>query len=102
MTLKITHPFVSILPNSSNPDLVSSTAWNESHTLSGVLDVTQTPAVDALVAEVAEDNVYRTLIEGFESFMGLLELGSTEDETDAMNAVTHDGTPYRSMLRGRR
>ena len=54
------------------------------------------------LAEVAEDNVYRTLIEGFESFMGLLELGSTEDETDAMNAVTHDGTPYRSMLRGRR
>lgn len=53
------------------------------------------------LAEIAEENVYKTLIEGLESFMGLLELGSTEDESDAMNAVTHDGTPYRSMLRGR-
>ena len=53
------------------------------------------------LADLAEDNVYKTLIEGLESFMGLLDIGSTDDENDATNAVTHDGTPYRSMLRGR-
>lgn len=56
-----------------------------------------------ILADHAEEGVYRTLMEGLESFVGLLELGhSTDDEADAtLNAVTHDGRPYRSMLGAR-
>lgn len=55
------------------------------------------------LADYAEEGVYRTLIEGLESFVGLLELGhSTDDEDDGrLNAVTHDGRRYTSMLGNR-
>jgi hypothetical protein len=56
-----------------------------------------------VLADYAEEGVYRTLMEGLESFAGKLELGySTGEEADAtFNAVTHDGRPYRSMLGAR-
>lgn len=56
------------------------------------------------MAEYAEDTIYRTLMEGLESFVGLMELGrSTDEEDDAsMNAITPGGQRYRSMLQGRR
>lgn len=55
------------------------------------------------LAEYAEEGQYRVLMEGLESFAGLLELGrSTDDEDDArFNAVTHDGRQYVSMLGNR-
>jgi len=55
------------------------------------------------LAEYAEDNVYRTLMEGLESFVGLLELGRSTEDDDAssMNARTPGGVPYRSMVRSR-
>lgn len=58
-------------------------------------------AKNGSLAEYAEDNVYRILMEGLESFAGLLELGrSTDDEDEAsMNAITPGGKRYRSMLR---
>jgi hypothetical protein len=56
-----------------------------------------------ILADHAEEGVYRTLMEGLESFAGRAELGrSTDEEADAtLNAVTHDGRPYRSMLGSR-
>lgn len=53
-----------------------------------------------ILADYAEEGVYRVLMEGLESFVGRLELGrSTDEEADAsFNSVTHDGRPYRSML----
>ena len=55
-----------------------------------------------VLADYAEEGIYRTLIEGLESFLGLLELGnSTEDGDGArFNAVTPGGQKYRSMLVG--
>jgi hypothetical protein len=56
-----------------------------------------------VLADYAEDSIYRVLMEGLESFVGLLELGrSTDDDDDAsLNASTPDGRRYRSMVRGR-
>lgn len=56
------------------------------------------------MAEYAEDSVYRILMEGMESFVGLLEMGgSTGDDDDAsLNATTPDGRRYRSMMAGGR
>jgi hypothetical protein len=55
-----------------------------------------------VLADYAEEGVYRTLIEGLESFAALLELGSTDEDSAAtLNAVTHDGRPYRSMMGGK-
>ena len=56
------------------------------------------------LAEYAEEGVYRTLLEGFESFVGLLELGGSTDgeDGDRFNAVTHDGRRYTSMLGNKR
>jgi len=54
------------------------------------------------LADYAEEGVYRTLMEGLESFMGLMELGSPDDEDDGRTyAVTSDGRRYVTML-GRR
>lgn len=57
------------------------------------------------MAEYAEDNVYRLLMEGLESFVGLLDVGGSTDDADdaSFNATTPGGVRYRSMLRqGRR
>lgn len=52
-----------------------------------------------VLSEDAEDGAYRTLIEGLESFAGLLSLGSTDEEDgDRLNAITKDGRRYTSML----
>lgn len=54
-----------------------------------------------VLADYAEEGVYRVLMEGIESFLGLLETGSPEGETSArFNAETAQGRPYRSMLAG--
>lgn len=55
-----------------------------------------------ILADYAEEGVYRTLIEGLESFCGLLELGRSTDDDDEgrFNAVTPSGQKYRSMLAG--
>jgi hypothetical protein len=54
-----------------------------------------------VLADYAEDNAYRVLMEGLESFIALMDLGSTEAADHAMNAETADGRPYRSMLGGK-
>jgi hypothetical protein len=56
-----------------------------------------------VLADYAEEGVYRTVIEGLESFAGRMELGrSTEGgEDDSFNATTRDGRPYRSMMGAR-
>jgi hypothetical protein len=55
-----------------------------------------------ILAGYADEGPYRVLMEGLESFAGLLALGSTDEESAAtLNAVTHDGRPYRSMLGNR-
>lgn len=56
----------------------------------------------SILADYAEEGVYRTLMEGLESFCGLLELGRStdEDENATFNAVTPGGQKYRSMLVG--
>ena len=55
-----------------------------------------------ILADYAEEGVYRTLIEGLESFLGLLELGRSTDDDDAgrFNAVMPDGRRYMSALAG--
>lgn len=57
-----------------------------------------------VLAEYAEESVYRTLMEGAESYLALLELGSSTDGEDeaTLNATTPDGRRYRSMLGNRR
>lgn len=54
------------------------------------------------LADEPEKNLYRTLMEGLESFVGLLELGGSTEDDDAstFNAVTPAGVRYRSMLKG--
>ncbi len=55
------------------------------------------------LADYAEEGAYRVLMEGLESFVGLTELGSTDDAgSDRMNAETANGRPYRSMIGGPR
>jgi hypothetical protein len=51
--------------------------------------------------DYAEDGVYRVLIEGLESFLGLLEYGSPDAQGSArFNAETAQGRPFRSMVAG--
>jgi hypothetical protein len=51
------------------------------------------------LADYAEEGPYRVLMEGLESFVGLIELGSTDANGQAMlNAETSEGRPYRSMM----
>lgn len=81
--------------------MVSSQArWTLNALAGGYARVLQKAGV---LADFAEEGVYRAVMEGLESFAGRLELGrSTDDEADAtLNAVTHDGRPYRSMLGAR-
>lgn len=55
------------------------------------------------LADYAEEGPYRVLMEGLESYLGLLELGSTDASGQArLNAETADGRPYRSMIGGGR
>lgn len=54
-----------------------------------------------MLADYADEGVYRVLMEGIESFVGLLELGSPDEEShDRFNATTAQGRPYRSMVAG--
>lgn len=54
------------------------------------------------LADYAEEGPYRVLMEGLESYAGLLELGSTDEPGDArMNAMSPNGRPYRSIVDGR-
>ncbi len=58
-----------------------------------------------VMADYAEEGIYRTLVEGLESFLGLMELGhGSTDEGDSgrFNAVTPGGQRYTSMLKGKR
>lgn len=51
------------------------------------------------LADYAEEGVYRTLMEGVESFVGLLEVGSPDsDYDDRSYATTADGRRYVTML----
>lgn len=54
-----------------------------------------------MLAEFAEEGVYRVLMEGIESFAGLLDLGLGDDgERASFNATTPQGRNYRSMVAG--
>ena len=54
------------------------------------------------LADYAEEGPYRVLIEGLESFLGLMDLVSTDDEEGGRNyAYTADGRRYTSMLGAR-
>lgn len=56
-----------------------------------------------ILADYAEDSVYRVLMEGVESFCGLLEFGLGDGNQHArFNAETSQGRPYRSMIAGDR
>ena len=49
------------------------------------------------LADEAEPGSYRLLMEGIESFAGLLRMGATDEGDDGrLNAVTAGGTPYHS------
>ena len=53
------------------------------------------------LADYAEEGPYRVLMEGLESYAGLMDLGSTDDPREArLNAETADGRAYRSTLGG--
>jgi hypothetical protein len=56
-----------------------------------------------VLADYAEEGVYRILMEGVESYIALLELGNSTDEGDSgrLNAATRDGRRYTSMLGAR-
>lgn len=48
-----------------------------------------------------EQGIYKVLVEGLESFVGLMAMGSTDgDRYDSFNAVTPQGRRYRSILGG--
>ena len=52
-----------------------------------------------ILADYAEEGVYRTLMEGLEAFCGLMDLGLDSDEGHAsFNAETAGGRAYHSML----
>ena len=52
-----------------------------------------------MLADYAEEGPYRTLMEGLESFCGLMDLGLDDDNgRDRFNAATPNGRPYRSMM----
>ncbi|MDA4132685.1 MAG: hypothetical protein OK454_06120, partial [Thaumarchaeota archaeon] len=54
-----------------------------------------------VLADYAEEGVYRTLMEGLESFCGLLDLGLDDEGRHAsFNATTPNGRQYRSMVAG--
>ena len=56
---------------------------------------------NGMLSSYAEEGEYRVLMEGLESFVGLLELGFGEgEERDRFNAVTPQGRPFRSMMAG--
>lgn len=53
-----------------------------------------------MLAEYAEEGPYRVLMEGIESFIGLLQLGTAEDDDGAETryAVNQNGVRYRTAL----
>lgn len=59
------------------------------------------PLRDGNLVEEAADNHYRLLMEGFESFAGLLAFGLDDDETEPNYAIAADGRRYRSALPSR-
>jgi hypothetical protein len=55
-----------------------------------------------VLADYAEEGPYRVLMEGLESFLGLMDVRSTDDgQDDRLNAVARDGRRYTTMVRGR-
>lgn len=55
-----------------------------------------------IIADHASDGLYKTLMEGIESFGGLLRLGASDDERqDVSYAVSRDGRRYVSAMPGR-
>ncbi len=53
------------------------------------------------LADYAEDGAYRLLMEGLESYVALMELGSTDGQGQGrLNAETAQGRRYRSMIGG--
>src|SRR6185437_4161190 len=57
---------------------------------------------NGLVAEHAAPGIYRTLMEGIESFAGRLALRATEDEQEARTRIGRDGRPYVTTMPARR
>jgi hypothetical protein len=58
---------------------------------------------NGVLADYAEEGFYRTLMEGIESFLGLLPTGQIDDDRDDLNyGYTKDGRKYVSALGGRR
>lgn len=56
-----------------------------------------------ILADFAEEGVYRTLMEGIESFVGLLDIGALDEDQDQRhNATTSGGRTYASALGHRR
>lgn len=56
---------------------------------------------NGMYADDAQDGVYKLLMEGVESFLGLMALGSTDgDERGSVNATTANGQAYRSIIGG--
>lgn len=56
---------------------------------------------NGILSDEAEEGEYRVLMEGFESFCGLLAAGFRDGETRARyNAQAADGRPYRSIVGG--
>ncbi len=52
-----------------------------------------------ILADFAEEGAYRVLMEGLESFAGLLKAGSPEeDDDDIQYATTPQGRRYRTAL----
>jgi hypothetical protein len=54
-----------------------------------------------MLSDEADPGAYKVLMEGIESFVGLMEFGSPdEDGRASFNATTAQGRPYRSMVAG--
>lgn len=49
-----------------------------------------------VLSDFAEEGVHRTLMEGLESFAGLLRAGAVEDDEERLNATTASGVRYHS------
>lgn len=49
-----------------------------------------------VLADHAEEGRYRTIMEGLESFAGLMRVGSEEDADERWNATTAGGQRYHS------
>jgi hypothetical protein len=55
-------------------------------------------AKGGVISSEAQDGMYRTLMEGLESLVGMSKAQSTFEQDRVTNAVTPGGLPYRSMI----